>query len=289
MLQFLTVHVNKQAWRLAALVAALCALAAAGLSGTARAAYLGSEGRIAFVRDGSIYSIKPSGVGLRLLASGGRDSGPRWSPDGQQIAYVDAGNVWIMNADGSHKVQITSAAPRYTDGRPTWSPSGRYLAFIKARRHANSGGLIRYDTITHRFNAFTAVINIAQVDVTALAGTAPAWQRALDASDDQFGYFIVYEGAREFCRPHWYCLDALGMSHESQFADGFPSAEDQTHAPTRLTDPDWFPIMPMFDTDVLTTVETCISAGHCTHDGIALRISAPLAVILPGDGLAGAP
>jgi hypothetical protein len=29
-----------------------------------------------------------------------------------------------------------------------------------------------------------------------------------------------------------------------QFRNGFPSVEDATSAPTRLTDPDWYPIMP---------------------------------------------
>jgi hypothetical protein len=284
MLKFPTVHVHKQAWRLAAVAAAAacCALAGSGLSGPARAAYLGSEGRIAFVRDGSIYSIKPAGAGVRLLAGGRRDSGPRWSPGGMQIAYVDAGNLWIMNADGSHKVQITAAAPLDTDGRPTWSPSGRYIAFVSTRRHAKSGYLVRYDTITHRFNAFTAVVNGRPARITALAGTAPAWARALNAGGSQFGYFVAYEGAGNFCPPHRYCLDAIGMSTESQFKNADPSAIDQTNAPARLTYPDWFPIKPQFGTGTLTSVETCVSPDHCSHDGIALRISAPVAVILPG-------
>jgi hypothetical protein len=55
--------------------------------------------------------------------------------------------------------------------------------------------------------------------------------------------------------------------------------EDATSAPTRLTDPDWYPIMSQFDTDVLTTVESCISTG-CAHTGIELQILGT--VILPG-------
>jgi hypothetical protein len=104
----------------------LASVGLGGMTGTARAAYIGSDGRIAYVRGGDIYSINPAdpGAGSKLLAGGGRDSGPRWSPSGKKLAYIDDGNLWIMNANGSHKQQITRAAPRFTDGRPTWSPNG---------------------------------------------------------------------------------------------------------------------------------------------------------------------
>ena len=49
--------------------------------------------------------------------------------------------------------------------------------------------------------------------------------------------------------------------------------------PMRLLDPDWFRTTPRFDTDVLTTQQTCAS-GTCTDTGSDLRIgSAP---VLPG-------
>jgi hypothetical protein len=67
------------------------ARAGTGLARPARAACLGSEGRIAFVRNGNIYSILASGSGLHLLAGGGRNSGPRWSPNGSRLAYLDNG------------------------------------------------------------------------------------------------------------------------------------------------------------------------------------------------------
>ncbi len=263
----------------AAVTLGAIALAGAGLARPARAAYPGSEGRIAFVRNGNIYSIQPSGSGVHLLAGGGRDSGPRWSPNGSRLAYLDNGNLWIMNADGSHKHQITSAAPGHTDGRPTWSPSGRYLAFVRSAQHARYGYLTRYDTVTGRLRTFTTTVSPpGLIRVSARPGTAVAWARALDGGAAP-GYFILYEGAGDLCSAHHFCLDALGLGHEYQVRNGFPSVEDATHAPTRLTDPDWYPILPQFDTDVLTTVESCTSAG-CTHTGIELQILG--AVILPG-------
>jgi Dipeptidyl peptidase IV (DPP IV) N-terminal region/WD40-like Beta Propeller Repeat len=259
---------------------ALAGLAPAwtGLTGVAQAAYRGSDGRIAIVRGGNIYSIKINGTGLARLTRDGRAAGPRWSPDGRQIAYLDAGNLWIMNANGRHKRQITSAAPGHTDARPSWSPSGRYLAFVKTARHHSYGYLTRYDTVTRRFAAFTTMVNPPHlIRVTALPA-AVAWARVLNAASKP-GYFLLFNGARKLCSPARFCLDALGMGHESQYRNGYPSAEDQTLKPERLVDPDWFPIDPDFATDVLTTVESCTPV-HCAHKGIALQITAP--AILPG-------
>jgi hypothetical protein len=274
-------------------MAAALALAGAGLAAMMPAAmphagravtlapmaYIGSDGRIAFVRHGNIFSIKPDGTGLRKLTSHGRSSGPRWSPSGTRLAFIDRGNLWIMNANGSKKRRITDAAPRYTDGRPTWSPDGRYLAFVKTFRHRSLGYLTRYDTVTGRFASFTAQFKGRQVRVTALAGTAAAWQLAINAGGQAFGSFLIYEGVGRLCTGFRFCLNALGFGQQSQFRNGFPSAESDHSAPTRLTDPDWFPIRPHFGTDVLTTVENCMVLP-CTHSGLMLQITS--ATILPG-------
>ena len=146
------------------------------------AAYPGSNGRIAFVSKGNIFTIRPSGKGLTKLTSLGHASGPRWSPNGAKLAYLYRGNLWIMNADGSGKTRITAAAPRYTDGRATWSPNGRYLAFVKTQAGRAFGYLTRYDTVTHRFVTFTGSISGPHVDqIQALPGTAVAWQWARNA------------------------------------------------------------------------------------------------------------
>jgi WD40-like Beta Propeller Repeat len=188
-----------------------------------------------------------------------------------------------MHANGSHQRQITSAAPGHADARPTWSPNGRYLAFVKTARHKKFGYLTRYDTVSHHFVTFSIPDNsgqptIQQVQVTARPA-AVAWNRARNAADKP-GFFILFEGTgHPFCMAHFYCLDALGMGRQAQHRNGFPSAADQTHMPTRLLDPDWFPVDPAFGSDALTTVEICAS-GHCAHSGIRLQIGQP--TILPG-------
>ncbi len=58
----------------------------------------------------------------------------RWSPDGKQIAFTwrdksGASDVWIMNADGTERRQISHipAAEGHVEW-PVWSPDGRQLA-----------------------------------------------------------------------------------------------------------------------------------------------------------------
>jgi hypothetical protein len=244
------------------------------------AAYPGADGRIAFVRNGNIFTIEPTGIGLRQLTTRGHADGPRWSPNGQRIAYLYRGNLWIMNANGSAKVQITNAAPQYTDGRPTWSPNGRYLAFVETQQHRSYGYLTRYDTVRHEFNSFTDVIEPPHlIKIALLPATAVAWAWARDASGVTYGSFLLYEGTGTQCLAARYCLNALGFPHQDQYRNGYPSAEDQHSTPTRLTDPDWYPNSPLFSVNVITTVENC-AVSPCTHSGLSLTIGAP--TILPG-------
>jgi len=257
------------------------ALLLAGTAGrAATGAYPGVNGRIAFVRNGDIFSIVPTPAphGLVQLTHLGDASGPRWSPDGTRIAFLSGGNLWIMDANGGHQTQITDAAPLFTDSRPTWSPNGRYLAFVRTHSHHSFGYLTRYDTVTGQFVTFTTTINGQLTEVAALP--APdAWAVALSASGSP-GSFIVFEGAGADCpAPFLYCLDALGFAHQYQYVNGFPSSEYSHTTSTRLTGPDWYPISPQFDVDVMTTVENC-AVSPCQPDGLALTIGA--APVLPG-------
>jgi len=269
-------------------VLAACGLFTIVVSGPAHAAYPGADGLIAFVRHGDIYTINPQslmpGATVRRLTRDGRDSGPRWSPDGKQLAYLDRGNLWIMRADGSHKRQITSRAPAYTDARPTWSPNGRYLAFVRTGHRSRYGYLTRYDTLTRTFATFSTPYHsesptVRQIKVTALP-TAVAWAWARDATGVSRGSFLIFEGATApRCPSASYCLDALGFPAQADYRNGFPSAENTTAKPVRLLDPDWYPNDPMFSLSVLTSQARCL-ARHCSPTGVDLTIGA--APILPG-------
>ncbi len=93
-------------------------------------------GTVAFDLLGDIYLLPMQGGEARAIVSGVAWSmQPRFSPDGSAIAYTsDAGggnNIWIMQADGSGKRQLTHENFRLLNN-PWWSPDGDYVA---ARKH----------------------------------------------------------------------------------------------------------------------------------------------------------
>lgn len=89
---------------------------------------------------GDIYTMPIAGGTPTRIADGLEfDTHPRWSPDGRRIAFTsDRGggdNIWIMNADGTDKRQLTKEDFRLLN-QPSWSPDGR---FIVAKKHFTTG------------------------------------------------------------------------------------------------------------------------------------------------------
>lgn len=95
------------------------------------------DGRtVAFTLLGDIYTIPIAGGTPTRIAEGlAWEVHPRFSPDGRRIAFTsDRGggdNIWIMNADGSDKRQLTKEDFRLLN-QPSWSPDGQYIV---AKKH----------------------------------------------------------------------------------------------------------------------------------------------------------
>jgi dipeptidyl aminopeptidase/acylaminoacyl peptidase len=83
--------------------------------------------------EGGLYAAKDGH--LNQLTEDPTDSEPDFSADGRKIAFVRAGDVWSMRADGTGQHKLT-AGPE-VDGRPQFSPDGRYVIF--ERRAAAEG------------------------------------------------------------------------------------------------------------------------------------------------------
>ena len=96
--------------------------------------------RVAFTLLGDIYTMPIEGGAATRISEGlAWEVHPRFSPDGSRIAFTsDRGggdNIWIMNADGGDKRQVTKEDFRLLN-QPTWSPDGR---FIVAKKHFTTG------------------------------------------------------------------------------------------------------------------------------------------------------
>jgi Tol biopolymer transport system component len=117
---------------------AVVVLTAAGLVGAApaSAAYRGANGVIAFTstRTGAsqVYVRATDGTEEQLTnGTPGGASAPTFSPDGSRIAYSAGNDIWLMHADGTHKVNLTHDAKNNTD--PIWAPDGTKIAFLSTR------------------------------------------------------------------------------------------------------------------------------------------------------------
>jgi dipeptidyl aminopeptidase/acylaminoacyl peptidase len=124
----------------AAVVAALLVTAVMVLVGAreAKAAFPGLNGRIAFQRNGDIWTMDSTGSDQRYLTGGNYDPSedPAWSPDGTKLAFVKAVayrpsdyEIFTVNADGSGVRRLTDNAS--WDLHPAWSPDGTKIAFMR--------------------------------------------------------------------------------------------------------------------------------------------------------------
>ena len=186
------------------LLASVLLLALASYPVTSSAAFPGANGRIAFQGESlagdhtqsDVYTVARDGSRVRRLSDtpNRNELGPAWSPDGARLAFwrtaapFGAGSLWVMNADGSGKRQLTSGVDardpawnpagtrlvydevvgrdlytlRVSDGldrrqltsgpaldfEPAWSPGGRRVAFTRASATGDPGDIFLVDVVT---------------------------------------------------------------------------------------------------------------------------------------------
>jgi Tol biopolymer transport system component len=69
-----------------------------------------------------------------------------WSPEGSRLAFVDGTQIYLIDADGSHRTQLTHLGGGEAAEQPTWSPDGTQIAF-DTHNQADFGRLNQIDVI----------------------------------------------------------------------------------------------------------------------------------------------
>ena len=95
-----------------------------------------SESQIAFVYGGDIWVMpKEGGTAMQVTHSPGEESWPRFSPNGNSMAYSASyqGNldVYVMPSKGGLPVRVTYSS--FPDRMIDWHPDGEHLLFASAR------------------------------------------------------------------------------------------------------------------------------------------------------------
>lgn len=102
-----------------------------------RMVFLRSDGALKDPATLTMYVAKPDGSDVRALTP----PTPRldwydWSPDGTRIAYVSAGDLWVVDIDGGEPRRIDDTGPVHF---PTWlPPDGKEIIY---RRETTSPGI----------------------------------------------------------------------------------------------------------------------------------------------------
>ncbi len=108
--------------------------------------------RIVYVDAGKghvLHTVNPDGSGDKKLGYGETASQPKWSPDYKRIVFTlgegaGGGGVYVMNADGSGRKQITTTGSSTRSA--SWSPDGKMLVFTAAAPGGSDGEIFVCDT-----------------------------------------------------------------------------------------------------------------------------------------------
>lgn len=122
------------------------------------------QAAVVYQRDSGIYKTTIGNPMAELLAKGG--TYPRWSPDGQHIAFIKGRNIMRMRSNGVESEKLTRAKnPRAL----AYHPNGKEILFIDGEviySVAIKSHTVRVVVKGHRFQELDILENGAQLAVT---------------------------------------------------------------------------------------------------------------------------
>jgi Tol biopolymer transport system component len=91
-------------------------------------------------------TMDPDGSHQTVIANGDPDW-IRWSPDGSMLVLQkrahQSGDIFVMNADGSHLTNLTTS--KAYDWSPSWSPDSTKIVWSRSASAADPGDLFVMD------------------------------------------------------------------------------------------------------------------------------------------------
>lgn len=89
------------------------------------------EARIAYVRDGDLWTAPlTGGDDVQITSSPSKDTDPAWEPGSGRLAFTrktsTGPQVWIVDTTGGSPQRLLNRA-----SDPTWSPDGSSIAFVR--------------------------------------------------------------------------------------------------------------------------------------------------------------
>jgi Tol biopolymer transport system component len=149
---------------------------------------------IVFELLGDIYTLPIDGGEAKLIDGGmAFDSQPRFSPDGQWIAFLSdregSENIWIMHSDGTEVKQV-SKDPNNDFASPNWSPDGKYIFVSKA-----GFGITTYEIWMYHVDGGTGVqITKAKPTPTTARKDRPNAMGVVASPDGKYLYYAMRKG-----------------------------------------------------------------------------------------------
>jgi len=131
--------------------------------------------KIAYVATGGVHVMDADGTNDTTLPDTGDAFDPDWSPDGEQIAFsrcFENCAIWVMDADGSNQVALTTHQFDDIDSSPSWSPDGTQIAFHSDRDSIPGFGI---DNIYVMDADGSDETNLTDTNDSADGEGSPAW------------------------------------------------------------------------------------------------------------------